>query len=168
MTPLTPSVLDHGYYASRLQIATPVNGWGQLAYLPNELIYMVLERCSLATLLNIMLVNRGALEFVLRLPGFNRVLATLLVHINALKHLPTPARYRYTIRKLRSRTYLDLAALTRAYECHMCGSALLGMPIRPPFKTITVCLDCSHELHVAKNSRAVSLEADGSEDDSAK
>ncbi|KAI1750423.1 hypothetical protein F4782DRAFT_251181 [Xylaria castorea] len=142
--PLTPEILDHGYYSSRLQIAAPVTGWGRLAYLPNELIYMVLEQCSMETLLNVMLVNRGALEFVLNIPGFDRILSSILVHIDALEN-SSPA-LDYFLATLKNRTYTFLRVITRARECYICGCALVGIPLCPSPRCATICLECGDEL----------------------
>ncbi|KAI0454249.1 hypothetical protein F5B21DRAFT_524903 [Xylaria acuta] len=140
----TPPVLDHGYYSTRLQIAAPVTGWGWLAYLPNELISMVLEQCTMETLLNVVLVNRGALEFVRTLPGFDRVLATLLVHIDAMKI--SPSSLKDFLETMKGRTYGHLSVLARARECHMCGCALVGIPLRLSPNSVLVCQQCNDEL----------------------
>ncbi|KAH8157455.1 hypothetical protein CIB48_g10792 [Xylaria polymorpha] len=111
---LPEPVLDHGYYSSRLQIATPVTGWGRLALLPNELITLVLEQSTLGTLQSIILVNRGALMFMLALPGFYRVLATLLGYIDAKIFQEYPSWKPDFIRRIKSETYAYLSVLTRA------------------------------------------------------
>ncbi|KAI0184043.1 hypothetical protein EV127DRAFT_486573 [Xylaria flabelliformis] len=143
-TSLTPSVLDHGYYSSRLQIAAPITGLGRLASLPNELISMILEQCPMETLLSIMLVNRGALDLVLRLPGFDRILSTLLVHIKAIKYLPRAQGNFLTAMK--GRTYASLNVLTTARSCFSCGCDLVNIPDRPFPRSVIVCAECCIEL----------------------
>ncbi|KAI0443988.1 hypothetical protein F4803DRAFT_549565 [Xylaria telfairii] len=130
--PLPPPSLDHGYYSSRLQIAPPVTGWGRLAYLPNELISMVLERSTLGTLLNIILVNRGALEFMLVLPNFDRVLATLLGFIDTLVFQYVPhIRYNF-LDALKSQTYAYLRVLTKAPHAWLKSLPWIFTTDRPP------------------------------------
>ncbi|KAI1734557.1 hypothetical protein F4680DRAFT_470803 [Xylaria scruposa] len=143
-TSLTPLVLDHGHYSSRLQIAAPIAGWGQLARLPNEIIYMILEQCTIETLLNIMLVNRGAFDFVLRLPGFDRILATSLIHIKAIKSVPSALDNFFAVMK--DRTYAFLNVLTMARPCRFCGRDLVNIPAGPIPRAIIICARCCTEL----------------------
>ncbi|TRX91088.1 hypothetical protein FHL15_008070 [Xylaria flabelliformis] len=143
-TSLTPSVLDHGYYSSRLQIAAPITGWGRLASLPNELIYMILEQCPMETLLSIMLVSRSALDFVLRLFGFDRILATLLIHIKAIRYLPSALDNFLTAMK--GRTYASLNVLTTPRSCFSCGCDVVNIPGRPFPRSFVVCAECCIEL----------------------
>ncbi|KAI0545484.1 hypothetical protein F4679DRAFT_588478 [Xylaria curta] len=137
------SVLDHGYYSSRLQLAAPITGWGQLARLPNEIIQATLERCTMGTLLNIMLVNRGALDFVLQLPDFDRVLATLLVHIKAIKCIPSALEHFFPIMKGWTYAFLKVTTLTRS--CRSCGCDLVNIPGRPFPGSVVLCAECCTE-----------------------
>ncbi|KAI0535919.1 hypothetical protein GGR58DRAFT_503811 [Xylaria digitata] len=133
--------LIHGQHFSHVSISTEaVAGLGWLAALPNELIMMILARCTMRALLNLTRVNRGARELVHLLPDFHIVKSTVMLQLERAN----PTYQKILIKVLKITTYAGLHFLTTTHQCEKCNSALASFR---PSRLMVLCGDCFVRRH---------------------
>lgn len=97
--------------------AGAVTGLGQLAVLPNEIVMVVLQQCSLHTLSRVRLVNRAFDMMVRLLPDYGYIVNTVL----GIMRRAVPF-YRDILSKLQViLTFRGLRHLLMSRTCEMCG-----------------------------------------------
>ncbi|KAI1406797.1 hypothetical protein F5Y13DRAFT_9473 [Hypoxylon sp. FL1857] len=95
----------------------PVTGLGRLATLPNEIIMIVFDNCSLRSLLRLERVNKAAKKFVSLLHDIVFVRETARGIIQ--RAAPQFRNIMFTILKIT--TYHGLRQLLATYTCETCG-----------------------------------------------
>ncbi|OTA51966.1 hypothetical protein K449DRAFT_258445 [Hypoxylon sp. EC38] len=95
----------------------PITGLGRLAILPNEIIMIVFDNCSLRSLLRLERVNKAAKKFVSLLHDIVFVRETAQGIIQ--RAVPQFRTIMFTILKIT--TYHGLRQLLATYTCETCG-----------------------------------------------
>ncbi|KAI1382893.1 uncharacterized protein F4822DRAFT_422993 [Hypoxylon trugodes] len=103
--------------SSRSISDVPTNGLGQLAILPNEIIIVVFDNCTLRSLLRLERVNKAAKDFVNLLHDIEHVRETAKGIVQRAK--PHYRKFMLTILKIT--TYRGLRYLLTNFTCETCG-----------------------------------------------
>lgn len=112
----TPSLNGHGP-EDATAIMTATAGLGDLDYLPNEILMVVLEHCTLRTLLRLLRVNRMAGTMVRCLRDFDSVAETVKGN-KARARGPYP---RIWATLVRINTFQGMRQLMMGRTCDKCG-----------------------------------------------